>query len=172
MPKTTLDFGRQNFNAPKYFFNSFKSGKNYAMTTTNKSTKKAAKPAKKGKTAKKAATAPRNNYSDELKDEARDLYQRGVSLDRIAKYVGVPLRTLTNWQTAMDWTESKKPNETAPDLKRRGFKVPEIAARLGLSVRTVYKHLNAEPIIGQPATPVAAKKPPEKPAAKPKKRGR
>ena len=109
--------------------------------------KPAKKTAKTSKTVKKGKSKPekpaRRFYSPDLKDEARDLYQRGVSLERVAKYLAVPFRTLTNWQTADHWTETKNPTATAAELKQRGYKVSEIAARLELSEKTVYKLLAA-----------------------------
>lgn len=114
------------------------------MEKALKTTKKPKKANKRGKAAKTAPAAPvRRKYATDTKGEAKDLYLRGVGLDRIAKYLAVPLRTLTNWQTDERWTEAKNPERAALDLKERGYRLPEIAERLVVSEKTVRKWLKA-----------------------------
>lgn len=100
--------------------------------------KQAVKTTKKRTRSAKVKAAPvRRKYETSTKEEAKDLYLRGVGLERIVKYLGVPLRTLTNWQTEYHWKEAKKPEGAALELKKRGYQVPEIAARLEVSEKTV-----------------------------------
>ena len=108
------------------------------MTET---TKKRPKKRKKATTAKPAPV--RKKYDLTTKEEAKDLYLRGLTLERISKYLQVPGRTLTNWQTVDRWTEAKDPAAAAVDLKRRGYRVPDIAARLEASEKTVRQWLKA-----------------------------
>ncbi|MBN8676686.1 MAG: helix-turn-helix domain-containing protein [Chitinophagales bacterium] len=114
------------------------------MEKAAKTTQKPEKATKRRKSAKTAKPAQvRRKYATDIKEEAKDLYLRGVTLDRVAKYLAVPLRTLTNWQTDERWTEAKNPERTAHELKGRGYRVPEIADRLEVSVKTVRKWLKA-----------------------------
>jgi len=113
-----------------------------AMAT--KTAKTAKKPAKRGRPAKTAPVAPpRRKYADNTKAEAKDLYVRGVGLDRISRYLGVPPRTLTNWQTDERWKDAKDPAGAALDLRRDGYPVRDIAQRLEASEKTVRKWLEA-----------------------------
>lgn len=91
----------------------------------------------------KAAPVVRRKYDLTTKEEAKDLYMRGLPLDRISKYLQVPARTLTNWQTDERWTEAKDPAAAALDLKGRGYRVPDIAARLEVSEKTVRQWVKA-----------------------------
>lgn len=96
-------------------------------------------PKKRGRP-RKAEPKPvplRKAYTDDVRGEAKDLYLRGVSLERIGRYLAVPVRTLTNWQTENDWTDALDPEGTAAKLRRRGFAVADIAARLEVSEKTV-----------------------------------
>ncbi|MFN8304043.1 MAG: helix-turn-helix domain-containing protein [Saprospiraceae bacterium] len=104
---------------------------------TKTEAKRRGRPAKK-----KPAGPPRRKYDTDTKAEAKDLYLRGVSLDRIGRYLGVPLRTLTNWQTGEHWTDAKDPAGAALELKERGYRLPEIAERLEVSEKTVRRWLN------------------------------
>jgi uncharacterized protein YjcR len=104
-------------------------------------TKKTKKTAKTAQTSKPAPV--RRKYALDTKGEAKDLYLRGVTLDRIGRYLGVPVRTLTNWQTLDRWTEAKDPAGAALDLKQRGYRVADIAARLETSEKTVRQWLKA-----------------------------
>jgi uncharacterized protein YjcR len=109
-----------------------------------KTAKTAKKPAKRGRPAKAAPPAPmRRKYADNTKAEAKDLYVRGVGLDRISRYLGVPSRTLSNWQTDERWTEAKDPAGAALDLHREGYPLRDIAQRLEASEKTVRKWLKA-----------------------------
>lgn len=107
----------------------------------------AEKTKKRPKTRKKASPpkpAPvRRKYDLTTKEEAKDLYLRGLPLDRISKYLQVPARTLTNWQTDDRWTEAKDPAAAAVELKARGYRVPDIAARLEVSEKTIRQWLKA-----------------------------
>lgn len=103
---------------------------------------KAKKGRKPGKKAEQAPPKPiRRKYESNTREEAKDLYLRGVALDRISKYLGAPLRTLTNWQTVDKWTEAKDPAAAAIDLKTKGYSVHKIAERLEVTERTVSKWL-------------------------------
>jgi uncharacterized protein YjcR len=114
------------------------------MEKAIKTDQKPKKATKRRKSAKPAKPAPvRRKYATDIKEEAKDLYLRGVTLERVAKYLAVPLRTLTNWQTDERWTEEKNPERAAHELKTRGYRVPEIAARLEVSEKTVRKWLKA-----------------------------
>lgn len=106
-------------------------------------TKKAKKTKKAGKTANPQPAPLRRKYALDTKGEAKDLYLRGVTLDRIGRYLGVPVRTLTNWQTLDRWTEAKDPAGAALDLKQRGYRVADIATRLETSEKTVRQWLKA-----------------------------
>lgn len=87
---------------------------------------------------KKAKTTPqRKKYEPTVKEEAKDLYKKGVSLERIAKYLNVPERTLTNWQTNENWRDGKEPHKTAIDLLAKGYSKAQIAERLEVSPKTV-----------------------------------
>ena len=55
----------------------------------------------------------RKAYTDDVRGEAKDLYLRGVNLERIGRYLAVPVRTLTSWQTKNDWTDALDPEGTA-----------------------------------------------------------
>lgn len=78
-----------------------------------------------------------NKYAGGVRDEAKDLYVRGVSLERIARYLAVPTRTLTNWQAADNWKEEKKPALAARRLLAKGFAVGDIAAQLEVTPKTI-----------------------------------
>ncbi|MEI6410268.1 MAG: hypothetical protein WCR52_12850 [Bacteroidota bacterium] len=109
-----------------------------------KKAKKTKKPANKAKPDQSAKPAQaRRKYANDTKGEAKDLYLRGVGLDRIGRYLGVPIRTLTNWQTDERWTEEKDPAGAALDLKQRGYRVADIATRLEVSEKTVRMWLKA-----------------------------
>lgn len=106
--------------------------------------KKTRKPAtKRTKTTTPKPVPTRRKYEADTKEEAKDLYTRGLTLDRIAKYLGVPVRTLTNWQTEDRWKDAKDPAAAALDLRERGYPVAKIAERLEVSERTVRKWMKA-----------------------------
>jgi uncharacterized protein YjcR len=99
---------------------------------------KAKRGRKPGKKAEKPKSTPvRKKYQADTKDEAKDLYLRGLTLERIGKYLGVPARTLTNWQTTDKWTEAKDPAAAALELKSQGFNIAKISERLNVSEKTV-----------------------------------
>ena len=99
---------------------------------------------KRGRKPRKPDPGPvRQKYTGDTRAEAKDLYLRGVGLDRVSRYLGVPVRTLTNWQTKDRWKEAKDPAAAALDLQREGYRQNEIAARLEVSEKTVRRWLRA-----------------------------
>lgn len=85
----------------------------------------------------------RKNYSAAEKEEAKDLYLRGINLERISKYLNIPLRTLTNWQGLERWRENKEPHAMALELRAKGYTVAKIAENLRVSDKTVRRWLDA-----------------------------
>jgi uncharacterized protein YjcR len=95
---------------------------------------------------KKVKPAPktRKSYGDDVKGEAKDLYLKGLNLERICKYLAVPVRTLQKWQLADHWTELKNPAAAVLELQKQKFSIRDIAARLEMSEKSVKNMLKVQ----------------------------
>lgn len=117
----------------------------YFMQKMEKETKKTAKTATKPRRkAKPAPVRTRQRYDGDTKGEAKDLYKRGLTLERIGKYLAVPVRTLEKWQLADEWAEARNPTAAALEMHRQKFTAKDIAAKLEISVKTVRNLLKPE----------------------------
>ena len=96
------------------------------------------------KKVKETEKKSRKVYTLDTKAEAKQMYLRGLYMREISVLLGVPVRTLEDWQTAEDWHSLKYPSEIRQkvyELRQSGMKATEIAKHFGLSVRAVYKYI-------------------------------
>ena len=93
---------------------------------------------------KETEKKPRKVYTLDTKAEAKQMYLRGLYMREISVLLGVPIRTLEDWQTCDNWHALKYPSEIRQkvyELRQSGMKATEIAKHFGLSVRAVYKYI-------------------------------
>lgn len=86
----------------------------------------------------------RKVYTLDTKAEAKQMYLRGLYMREISVLLGVPVRTLEDWQTTEEWHSLKYPSEIRQkvyELRQSGMKATEIAKHFGLSVRVCYKYI-------------------------------
>ena len=96
------------------------------------------------KKVKETEKKTRKVYTLDTKAEAKQMYLRGLYMREISVLLGVPVRTLEDWQTTEDWHSLKYPSEIRQkvyELRQSGMKATEIAKHFGLSVRVCYKYI-------------------------------
>jgi len=113
------------------------------------STKKATKKTVKTTGLKELSTKEvkkRNKIDIETKQKAFSYFAKGLTCKEISKLIGIPFRTIQNWQTVDKWNDKLNPlniQNRCFELKKKGNTIKEIANLLNISVSSVQRYIKS-----------------------------